>query len=389
MAQQDQYAGATLVPEADAPKTELLPQSNETQPNLASQSPIAYAAQMAGQTMQVTGSLNPVQEQIWKVYDDALQKAQSFHQNIAEKEAETKLGLQSRAAAVTPGPQGQLPLATTEELAKGRGAAQARLEEETQQLLPRPELTAAATGTQTAPPGGWSIAQMKTLQQKAAEEQAIQRPTDQDADRVNAFVNGYTTADQLQKYHAAWQGGGTAKQLLDPVYRMGSREYKDYQAYLEGSITPLGRGVFGDSAQGATKELIQEGLKKMLINDSDDIQQGGDKTWMVKNRIINNLYTDRATAIANHKDPAIWDSAIGRVGADWHSDDTQQYHPGWYDPNRDTPIVQVGNSFQARAVQNQLSNTMNQNLPPTPTPQSNVVAGQRYQVPQTVGMFGQ
>jgi hypothetical protein len=72
---------------------------------------------------------------------------------------------------------------------------------------------------------------------------------------------------------------------------------------------------------------------------------------MLKDRIMQNLITDRNNAEANHVDTTPWDKAIGRLSGDYNSNETRQFAPSWAggpaDPNQ---IVQSGTSAQANAA---------------------------------------
>jgi hypothetical protein len=392
-------------------------------PDLDKHSPNTYAALMASQAARTTEGMRPVQEQIWKVYDDALQKAQDYHKSILQKQQEANINLQAEAAKVRTGsvpnpnynpnaptsetnqPRLTTPsLLQTEESQRAQAASAVKLQEaqpggllatqkqrdveaaiakEAKEATPLSALLKAqgATDEQIAalgPNANLTLPQITLQQQKAAEATALQRPSEDDQKLVNGYLNGYQMVDQLQKYHAAMfggTGGGVGKAIFDPVLRKTSRSYIDFKTFQDSSITPIGRGVFGDVGASATKANIMENLKDSLINENDNIPQAGDKTWMLKNRIVQQLGNARDQAIAAHKDPAIWDSAIANIGANWNSNETQQYHPSWYDPNRDTPIVQVGNSYQASQVVNSLNAAINKNLGTTGTQPTGYVSG--------------
>jgi hypothetical protein len=71
---------------------------------------------------------------------------------------------------------------------------------------------------------------------------------------------------------------------------------------------------------------------------------------MLKDRIMQNLITDRNNAESLHKDTTLWDKAIGRLSTDFNSKTTRQYAPSWTQGDAANPLVLNGTSNTATAT---------------------------------------
>lgn len=323
-------------PQAAQPAQNQLPQADITKHD-----PQTYASLTTNQAIQNLHDqgLMPEVGTGQDIYKQALQDANQYHSRLAEQQEAANVELQKRQAAVSSGVLGQ------------EKATEAAVELKKTEALQQWEQTGK-----------------------------IDRPSDQDESRVNGFVNGYNTADTLQKYHTQMAsttpgaGGWLRSNVLGFVMQpnITSQESKDFNAYLESGIVPLGRGVFGDAAAAATKDTIQQNMRDMLPNTSDNPLSAGHKTFMLKDRIMQNLITDRSTAIANNKNPAIWDAAIGRLSGDYNSQATRQFAPGFMNQN---PLVTQGTSDQTNAYINNLNAGANAGVNAPATTPTGYVSG--------------
>jgi hypothetical protein len=285
-----------------APRAEFVA-LGEQQPDIVRHDPNTFAAltaQTALKTLYQQG-LQPTGDDIKGVYNKALESANDYQKSLAQEQERAQLELKKRAA--------EMPM----EIAKEK--------------------------------------QLKQWEQTGE----IQRPPDADIARVNGFEQGYQTVQKLQGYHGdmaaeKYGGGGIVKSMLPGIGAL-DQPTKDFNAYLESSIVPLGRGVFGDAATAATKESIQANMRDMLPNTADNVMSAGHKVYMLKDRIMQNLITDRNNAEAAHKDTTLWDKAIGRLSSDYTSDATRQYAPTFAKQGQQQPnmIVQNGVSTPATA----------------------------------------
>src|SRR5258707_4397695 len=301
-----------------APRAEFVALGDQT-PDITKHDPNTFAAltgQNALKTLYAQG-LIPTADDIKGIFNKALDSANEYHKTIAQQQEQANLELQKRLAAVKSG-------------------------------------TLAAEKSTEA---GVELQKEQALQQWQQTGE-IHRASDADVKRINGFEQGYTTADKLQQYHkdmaattpgaAGWLKSNILGFVTQP--NITSQETKDFNAYLESSIVPLGRGVFGDAATAATKESIQANMREMLANKDDNPLSAGHKTYMLKDRIMQNLITDRNNAEANHVDTTPWDKAIGRLSGNFTSQDTRQFAPKWANGGDGSPLVNVGTSNQANAT---------------------------------------
>jgi hypothetical protein len=314
----------------DAPRAqpagEFVPLA-DTQPDIVKHDSNTFAAltaQSALSTMYQQG-LQPTGDDIKGIYSKALQDSAEYHRSIAEEQERAQLELKKRATAVQAG-----VLSAEEQV---RTEAEIKKQQQLEQFRQGP--SAAALAEQQ---GGKGL---------------VAKLPETDLARLDGLVSGYDTASNLHNYFdqmaqkTVGAGGVLKSGMLGTIARpeLTSPEYRNFNAYLESSIVPLGRGVFGDAAVAATKENIQAQMKDMLPNPTDNPLSGGNKIYMLKDRIMQNLQTLRDDRAAAGFDTTPIDRQIGRINSDLRSDRMTSLNP-----LKTQPVVQTGTSNVATAT---------------------------------------
>ena len=96
-------------------------------------------------------------------------------------------------------------------------------------------------------------------------------------------------------------GSGSILNVGQGVAGATSPQARIFNSVLDSSLVPLARGVFGDTGATAGKDLIQAQMKDALPNITDNENSGGQKVYMLKKRIRDNLET-QASTLAGHFD---------------------------------------------------------------------------------------
>jgi hypothetical protein len=331
----------------------------DVQPDIVKHDPNTFAAltaQNALKTMYAQG-LSPTGDDIKGVYGKALDAANDYHKQLATEQERANLDIAKRQAAIT---SGTLAAEKTTESA----IAQAQQERE-EQFRQGPTAVAAAKAQ-----GNTGL---------------VSRLSDTDLTKLDGLSSAYDTTRNLHGYfnnmiQNAPGAGGVLRSVGGGLVTqpwLTSPEYRAFNSYLEGSIVPLGKGIFGDAAVAATKENIQAQMKDMLPNPSDNDASGGQKIFMLKNRIMQNLQAMRDDRANAGYDTTPIDRKIAEFNSDYMSSATQKYNPL---ANSGVPLVQVGTSPQANATTANVNAGANAGITPM---QPGVQVTQPGQQPQT------
>ena len=344
-------------------------------PDITSQEPHSFAALSAN--LARSQMANPTVDDYNKVYEEALGKAQDLQKTRAtELERQTleqtkQFNLQKSQAALEVAKATQLePL----EVQKAADIKKATAPIEEVQKLRDAQLAEGLTPDQAQ-------AQWESAGNKGPAALIKALPTTE-LDKATGFVNGYKNVTDL---HSAFNGmiqnapgtGGVLKSgVLGLVTQPGmtSPQTRVFNSVLDSSLVPLARGVFGDTGATAGKELIQAQLKDALPNASDNEMSGGQKVYMLKKRIFDNLQTQR-DLLAGRYDTSVLDAQIAGMNKDLKGLD--QYNP----LKAPGAVVQTSLSPQANL-------NLNAKIAPTPQPAQPQPAASP-QLPPTPQQIGQ
>jgi hypothetical protein len=306
-------------------------QDPDVQPDMVKHDPNTFAAltgQSALKTLYQQG-LSPTGDDIKAIEAKALESANDYHKTLAQQEQAASLEIQKRQALVQTG------TLASEETIK---AAIAQAKEEAQKQF---EQGPGAVATAKAQ-GGSGL---------------IQRLPDADVSKLDGYAGAYDTVSNLHAYFKNGiqntpGAGGVLRSLIGGFFTqpaLTSPQYRAFKAYAEGSISPIARGVLGDVPVAATKENIMErlGTNVMPDIDNDNDASGGQKVFLLKQRIMQNLQDFRDDRANNGFDTTAIDRQIGKFNSDFMSKTTQHYNPL---ANSGIPLVQTGTSAQANAT---------------------------------------
>lgn len=332
--------------DTDAPKAEFV-SLGDVQPDITKHDPNTFAALTAQKALTnlYDQGLQPTGDDIKGIYTKSLDDANSYHSHLAEEQNRAQIELKKRGAAVQSG------VLSAEEQTKADIERAKQQQEE--QFRQGPSAVAAAA-EQEKQGGGKGL---------------VTKLSDTDLARLDGLATGYDTATNLHNYFdqmatkTVGAGGVIKSGVLAKITHpdLTSPEYRNFNANLESSIVPLGRGVFGDAAVAATKENIQMQMKEMLPNPSDTGLSGGQKVYMLKQRIMQNLQTLRDDRVAAGYDTTPIDRQIARVNSDMTSTRMTALNP-----LKTEPVVQSGTSSVGTATMDtQLIKSANaqQNVP--------------------------
>lgn len=321
--------------DTDAPKAEFV-SLGDVQPDITKHDPNTFAALTAQKALTnlYDQGLQPTGDDIKGIYTKSLDDANSYHSHLAEEQNRAQIELKKRGAAVQSG------VLSAEEQTKADIERAKQQQEE--QFRQGPSAVAAAA-EQEKQGGGKGL---------------VTKLSDTDLARLDGLAQGYDTATNLHNYFdqmatkTVGAGGVIKSGVLARITApdLTSPEYRNFNANLESSIVPLGRGVFGDAAVAATKENIQMQMKDMLPNPSDTGLSGGQKVYMLKQRIMQNLQTLRDDRVAAGYDTTPIDRQIARINSDMTSTRMTALNP-----LKTEPVVQNGTSSVGTAtMDNQL-----------------------------------
>jgi hypothetical protein len=308
------------------PAGEFVP-LGDVQPDIVKHDPNTFAALTAQKALSTLyqQNLSPTGDDIKGIFNKALEDATQYHTHTAEAQEQAQLELKKRATAIASG-----VLGAEEQVRTG---AETKKQEQLEQFRQGP--SAAALAEQQ---GGKGL---------------VAKLSEADLARLDGLVSGYETVSNLHNYFdemakkTVGAGGVLKSGVLGAIARpeLTSPEYRNFNAYLESSIVPLGRGVFGDAAVAATKENIQAQMKDMLPNPTDSPLSGGQKVYMMKDRIMQNLQTLRDDRVTAGFDTTPIDRQIARINSDLRSDRMTALNP-----LKTQPVVQTGTSNVATAT---------------------------------------
>jgi hypothetical protein len=313
--------------------------ATDEKPDLTKHDPNTFAA-LTGQdylkTLYAQG-LMPVADDVKAVEAKALDTAINFHKAVAEGQAAANTDLQKRIAAVTPTftKDGVRMPSLTEQEEK----AKALVEIQKQQAETQWGQGAAAVAAAQAQPGGIAAGQVSKM-------------TDEQTDKFASYLEG---AHNIQNLHALFDAmarntagaGGALKSglgLLTPITQLTSPEARTYHAYAESSVIPLAKGLMGDAATTAGRPDVSAKMLDAMPGNVDNLQSGGQKVFMMLDRNLDNLKTQRDLLRGKGIDTSAVDSKIMDVQRYFDSPDVQKYNP------LKNPVVQLGTSDQANAT---------------------------------------
>jgi hypothetical protein len=336
-------SGATLadlqVDGATAPRADLV-SVPDVQPDITKHDPVTFAA-LTGQAMVKTlhdQGLAPTVETITGLEQKALDTATDYHKTIAQQQAAANTDLQKRIAAVTsPGVTKEgvrIPSLTEQE-----EQAKALVEAQKQQAEQQWGQGASAVAAAKAQPGGIAAGQVSKM-------------SDEQSAKMAAYIEGghnlqnlHQLFDQMAK--KTWVGAGSEFQsglgLLTHLGNITSPEARLYNAYAESSVIPLAKGLMGDAATTAGRPDVSAKMLDAMPNPGDNIQSGGAKVYMMLDRNINNLQTERDIMRRKGIDTSPIDSQIVDLQSYVNQPEVQKYNP------LKNPVVQVGVSDEATA----------------------------------------
>jgi hypothetical protein len=310
----------------------------DVQPDMVKHDPNTFAAltaQNALKTMYQQG-LSPTGDDIKGVYGKALDAANDYHKNLATQQEQANVEERKRLFELQPLPQlagESLVSAQAKETAKVEQAKQ----EQEEQFRQGPSAVAKA-----AQQGNTGL---------------VQKLPDADVSKLDGYAGAYETVNNLHSYfkNAIQNAPGTGGVLRGTIGgfftqpNLTSPQARAFNAYLEGSISPIARGVLGDVPVSATKENIMERLGNKVLPDisSDNDASGGQRIFMLKQRIMQNLQDFRDDRANNGFDTTAIDRQIGKFNSDFMSSATQKYNPL---AGGGQPLVQTGTSAQANAT---------------------------------------
>lgn len=313
----------------------------DERPDLTKHDPNTFAA-LTGQdylkTLAAQG-LMPVADDVKAVEAKALDTAINFHKSVAEGQAAANTELKKRIAAVTPSftKDGvRIPSLTEQEEQQ-----KALVEVQKQQAEQQWGQGASAVAAAQAQPGGIVAGKVSAM-------------TDEQSNKFASYLEGGHNIqnladlfDQMANSGGVGQGGvlHSGLGLLTPIGNLTSPQARIYHAYAESSVIPLAKGLMGDAATTAGRPDVSAKMLDAMPNAQDNVQSGGQKIYMMLDRNINNLQTERDLLRKRGVDTSPVDSQIL---------DLQSYinRPSIakYNPKTQQPVVQVGTSDQANAT---------------------------------------
>lgn len=333
-------------------------------PDMTAQDPHSFAtlsANMAINNMRQQGA-TPLVEDFKKIYTDAYDKATDFRKTLVTQQA-----------------QQQTELAKQTILQKQQSQLEAdRAVEITEREAPIKE--EAAIRQRQIEEGGDPDAIQAAWRAAGHTGQAplIKRMPDTELAKAAGFITGYQSVTDMHSafnkmiQNAPGTGGVLHSAGLGLITQpwLTSPETRTFNSVLDSSLVPLARGVFGDTGATAGKDTIQAMMKESLPNATDNDQSGGQKVYMLKKRILDNLETQRKLMKSQNYNTAALDSSI----ADFHSDlsSMDQYNPlKGANAVVGTGISQQGNDHMNTTIAANLQKQQQQAAPavtPTPTP---------------------
>jgi hypothetical protein len=358
----DDLSGGTL--NEFKPADQFVPHE-DVQPSITQHDPETYAGLTAGNALKEIWKLGlPVNgDQIIAIHNTALERAQNFQADTAKEQERKTLELQARAKAAERGPKGEASLLETE---RAEEAAVALRKEQAQKQYEQGALASAESASLAPKPGepGPFIA-------KLPDEQRV---------RLEKLGTAYKAINDMQVLHAKTAtstagAGGNIKSLLGDVIQTAhtSGYARALEAYTDANLTPIAVGVLGDKAAGATKENIQQQLRGTIPDRSDTIESAGNKIFLMKRNIMNQLQEMKKNNLGTYSTGEIGNLYMD-LDKDYESDATQQWN--LLNPQNDKPTVQVGNSAEGRqqvanalyAGTGQVAPTATPGPTPAPTP---------------------
>ena len=330
-----------------APRAEFVALGDQA-PDITKHDPNTFAA-LTGQTALKTlyaQGLQPTADDIKGIYNKALDSANEYHKTVAQQQEQANLELQKRAAAVTSG------TLSAEEKAK------AIVEIQKQQAQKQWEQGPGAVAAAASQPGGVAAGQ-------------IAKMSDEQSNKMAAYLEGthnlqnlYTLFNQMATNTIG--AGGTIKSgfgLATPLTNITSPEARTYHAYVESSLIPLAKGLMGDAATTAGRPDVSAKMEEALPTNVDNLQSGGQKIFMMLDRNIDNLKTERDIMRKKGVDTSPIDSQILDAQHYYESPEVQKYNP-----LNNQPVVQAGTSDQANATVANLNAGANAGVQVQPTP---------------------
>jgi hypothetical protein len=343
-------------------------QDKDEQADMVKHDPNTFAGlvgQNALKTLYGQG-LSPTGDDIKAIEAKALESANDYHKSLAIQQQQANVEEQKKLYELQPNPQ-----LGGESVVSAQARETARVAQEKEEAQKQWEQGPGAVATAKAQ-GGTGL---------------VQRLPDADVEKLDGYSTAYDTVSGLHDYfknaiQTTPGAGGVLRSAVGGFFTqpaLTSPSYRAFNAYSEGSISPIARGVLGDVPVAATKENIMERLGHNVMPDvnSDNDQSGGQKIFLLKQRIMQNLQAFRDDRANNGLDTTAIDKQIGRLNSDYLSPATQNYNPL---AKGSQPLVGTGTSDQAKAttaVTNAGANAGIAMGPMTPSPGSMSMPGAR------------
>jgi hypothetical protein len=320
------------------------------------------AANKAIENMRQQGA-QPLVEDFKKIYESSFNTANDFRKTLATQYAQQQSELQK--AQILQQSAAQI------DVAKSAAIKQAEIP-----LLEKQKLEEAQTAE------GLTMAQAQAQWESAGNKGTaplIKSTPTTELDKAAGFINGYKNVTDL---HDAFNNmiqnapgtGGVLKSTIGGLFTqpgLTSPQTRAFNSVLDSSLVPLARGVFGDTGATAGKELIQAQMKDALPNASDNAMSGGQKIYMLKKRIRDNLQTQRSL-LAGHYDTSTLDTQLAGMNSDL--DKLDQYNPlkapGAVVQNGLSPVANANLNAKIAPQQGQQPQQPQPQLPPPQTGQS-------------------
>jgi hypothetical protein len=181
----------------------------------------------------------------------------------------------------------------------------------------------------------------------------ITKMSDEQSNKMAGYLEG---THNLQNLHTLFDqmatntvgAGGAIRSglgLLTPLTNISSPQARTYHAYVESSLIPLAKGLMGDAATTAGRPDVSAKMEEALPTNGDNQQTGGQKSFMMLDRNINNLKTERDIMRQKGIDTSPIDGQILDAQKYYDSPEVQKYNP-----LKTQPVVQAGTSDQANAT---------------------------------------
>lgn len=381
-------SGATLadVQDSGTGQSDQPVDLSKLKPDMVNQDPNIFAALTAENARKtLTPDLGVTGDDIKGIYSKALEAANDYHRTLAQQQEQKQLELLGRAKAVESG------LTGAEETAKQTAAKQAEQTQQIWQLTPQTGLGGESpltlqkkeeagvdiqkqTQLEQLKQGPEATATQATLQKAGGGPGVLYALPDEDRTKLANAEAAYSNLNDLQDLHQGMIDstigrGGILKNTLGQIISfpgLTSDKARDFKALSESSKTRIATGVFGDTAAKSAQPNVQAQIASAFPGDDDNLPQAGQKIFMLKKTLIDNLQALHNNYQGKYDTTRI-DSLLANLHADFDSDAVQKYNPY---SRKNQSVVEAGSGSQT--ANNQIAATASQgvqtNQSGSPTP---------------------